>query len=323
MMHEMIAHGPKAALRSRRLFDSCDPDETREFISNVLQPHTLIPLGDGRKRPAYMDYIDLGATGVGALHFGEAKIKVGELVGFHLVIFCLQGQGVVNYRGRDLAIDRHQAFVCAPGERFDARFSPDCEQLVVRLDQKFMQTSIASMRVGLPSRINMCQPRLRPWLTSLNALVSDPMLLSLLSENPKIAADYQSLLVSLLMAGQDSESKEAFAVRGPVPGAVRRAEAYIMEHMTAAIRLDDIANAAGVPTRTLLHLFRQFRGISPMQYVKHLRLERARQRLARPGLGATVSEIAYDCGFSHLSRFAVDYLARYGEKPSATMQRNT
>jgi AraC family transcriptional regulator, ethanolamine operon transcriptional activator len=35
----------------------------------------------------------------------------------------------------------------------------------------------------------------------------------------------------------------------------------------------------------------------------------------------SISEIAMDCGFWHLSQFAMDYKALFGESPSITVRR--
>ncbi|OXH85552.1 AraC family transcriptional regulator, partial [Burkholderia multivorans] len=57
----------------------------------------------------------------------------------------------------------------------------------------------------------------------------------------------------------------------------------------------------------------------PMQYLRAKRLEHARELL----LGATperrIADIALDCGFTHLGRFALAYRERFGESPSDTL----
>ena len=71
---------------------------------------------------------------------------------------------------------------------------------------------------------------------------------------------------------------------------------------------------------TLRDGFQQFRGVSPMQYVRQLRLERARNALRAAPSDVRVAEIALDCGFAHLGRFAMVYKAMFGESPSETLR---
>jgi len=60
----------------------------------------------------------------------------------------------------------------------------------------------------------------------------------------------------------------------------------------------------------------------PGRHRRARRLTLARERLRRPG-PQTVSEVALDCGFWELGRFAQAYRAAYGERPSETLRRRT
>lgn len=60
--------------------------------------------------------------------------------------------------------------------------------------------------------------------------------------------------------------------------------------------------------------------VSPMQYLKDLRLERASAELL--GGSTHVAGVALRWGFGHLGRFSADYRARFGEYPSETVRRH-
>ena len=64
-------------------------------------------------------------------------------------------------------------------------------------------------------------------------------------------------------------------------------------------------------------------GVSPVRYLLHWRLDRARGELldAAPGTG-TVTDIALRWGFGNLGDFAARYRSRFGELPRATLQRS-
>jgi hypothetical protein len=81
-------------------------------------------------------------------------------------------------------------------------------------------------------------------------------------------------------SGDRSADTESVSKRSPVlPGFVKRAEAFIDACCSEPLELLDIASAIGVSARTLRDGFQQFRGVSPMQYVRQVRLERAREAL--------------------------------------------
>jgi AraC-like DNA-binding protein len=82
-------------------------------------------------------------------------------------------------------------------------------------------------------------------------------------------------------------------------------------HTTASL-----ARRAGVGMRNLQAGFHRHVGMSPMAYLRQLRLRRAHDDL-RAGRAATVAEAAHRWGFAHLGRFAADYRAKYGEPPSS------
>jgi AraC-like DNA-binding protein len=61
--------------------------------------------------------------------------------------------------------------------------------------------------------------------------------------------------------------------------------------------------------------------MGPMQFVRARRLDAVnRLLLGLNPCAATVTEIALDYGFHHLSRFAADYQRTFGELPSETLR---
>ena len=101
--------------------------------------------------------------------------------------------------------------------------------------------------------------------------------------------------------------------------AVERVRRYIWEHLTDPIRLADLCSHAHLQARSLEYGFRQLVGLTPMGYVRMLRLGEVRTRLLQSGRTTrSISEIALDAGFSHLSQFVVDYKRVFGETPSDT-----
>jgi len=106
--------------------------------------------------------------------------------------------------------------------------------------------------------------------------------------------------------------------RMPSTRAHGRARAYIEAHWQEPLTLADIAGAAGCSIRSLTRAFRLGGGISPMQYLQELRLQRVREALQEQGGPAeTVADIAMCCGFGHLGEFNRQYRRRFGEPPSA------
>jgi AraC-like DNA-binding protein len=107
-----------------------------------------------------------------------------------------------------------------------------------------------------------------------------------------------------------------------VPYYVRRAEDFLSERFGEPIAMRHVVAAAGTSARSLYYGFRAYRGTTPMAYLKQLRLSEARTRLAAAAEGGgRVTDVALECGYTHLGLFARDYRARYGESPSKSRRR--
>jgi AraC-like DNA-binding protein len=137
------------------------------------------------------------------------------------------------------------------------------------------------------------------------------------------ARTLENAMVALLLEGQrHNYSRLLVRDHEAAPWQLRAAEEYIRANAQLTLSLGDICIAAGVPSRTLQHTFRRKRGYSPMQFLRQLRMERAYEDLSRAENPATVTEVATRWGFLHFGRFAGDYQARFGEKPSETLLRS-
>ena len=87
------------------------------------------------------------------------------------------------------------------------------------------------------------------------------------------------------------------------------------------LTVHDLARTAGVSVRALQEGFLQHTGMSPMTYLRRIRLARAHDDLCRlDGSSWTVAEIAHRWGFVHMGRFADAYRAQYGHPPSHTLR---
>ncbi|MCA9811052.1 MAG: AraC family transcriptional regulator, partial [Candidatus Dadabacteria bacterium] len=72
--------------------------------------------------------------------------------------------------------------------------------------------------------------------------------------------------------------------------------------------------------RTLYYAFQEFYGISPINFLRLLRLTKARKDLLEADPKKTsVTDVAAKWHFWHFGRFSVEYKNIYGESPSATL----
>lgn len=104
--------------------------------------------------------------------------------------------------------------------------------------------------------------------------------------------------------------------------AFERARDYIDANLSEPLTLSDICRAVGTSRRTLTQGFREQLDLSPMQYIKLLRLNLIRDALARGEPTRTrIVDVANGVGLWHMGQLAHDYRALFGEPPSDTLAR--
>jgi AraC-like DNA-binding protein/tetratricopeptide (TPR) repeat protein len=106
-----------------------------------------------------------------------------------------------------------------------------------------------------------------------------------------------------------------------LPRGVRRALDAMRANVGRDWSVTELADVAGVSSRTLQRQFRVFLGKAPRTTLRDVRFETARRELLQGLPDAKVTDVALRCGFPHGGRFSVEYRRRYGETPSRTLKR--
>lgn len=310
-----------AMLRRYRYFESADLEDTRERIASVLQPHRLTP-GPGRagRKASYMNYVQFDNLSFGSLGYASPmRVDAGELSDYFLLLMSLDGYADVSVGGRRVMLSPTQGIVVCPSMSFDGIFSGDCEQFFMRVNKHAVLAHSGYERLSMEPTIDLSRPQIAPLLAQLRMLATSPETVALAQQNRHLATEIERLLVTLLLCGQPHSSADRPSA-AVLPRTIRRAEAFIAEHACEPLTLSDIAEAAGIPVRTLLHSFQRVRNTTPMQLVRTARIERSREMLMKAGIDARVGDIALACGFANLGRFASAYRETYGETPSETLR---
>ncbi|WP_181309416.1 helix-turn-helix transcriptional regulator [Paraburkholderia sp. BL18I3N2] len=101
---------------------------------------------------------------------------------------------------------------------------------------------------------------------------------------------------------------------------LNRAMAYIDKHLVERIKLNDIAESAGLSRMHFAAQFRLALGVSPHEYVLRRRLELAQSMLLEPGRNTL--DIALNCGFNSQTHF-ISVFSRYlGDTPYRWRRNN-
>jgi transcriptional regulator GlxA family with amidase domain len=168
-------------------------------------------------------------------------------------------------------------------------------------------------------------PLSRLWSTTVQALDRDLLWDQEAMASPLVRrAAFEQLALAALHVFPSTlmELRAPRDVRRAVPGSVRRALAYIDDHLEEEIMVPDIATAAGLSVRGLSAAFRRELGTTPSARLRSERLAAARRDLRDAGAphGGTVGAIARRWGFRNAGRFAELYRARFGVSPWSTLR---
>lgn len=96
---------------------------------------------------------------------------------------------------------------------------------------------------------------------------------------------------------------------------IRAAMAWLEAHADRKVTVEEVARRVAMSPSHFAHRFREVTSTSPMQYLKHVRLDRARGLLLSRGLRP--SEVAGQVGYASLSHFTRDFKRRFGVAPGA------
>lgn len=94
--------------------------------------------------------------------------------------------------------------------------------------------------------------------------------------------------------------------------AIARSIAHLSSNLDAPVSIDDLATRAGMSRAVFHRKFKQVTTMSPIQFVKSLRLNSAAMKIAG---GMAVNEAAMDVGYVSPSQFSREFKRLYGQSP--------
>lgn len=323
-------------LYGREVFRSREADETHALVAHELKDHRSV-WGRGNVDASFCR-AELGALSLCILRYGcDVDIEPDALGNFVLVQMPLRGHAEIHTNGQTLQIHPGQGAVVSAHKPVRLRWHADCEQLMLKIElsrlQEVARRAFAARHVEDIGEIDFEMPlRLddaagTQWCRMVANLASllPPTNDSTPYDTRWLAHCEDNLMLYLLCHLPNSARQQHDNLRlGSEATSLRqlqRAEEFMRSRLETALSLEEVAHAAGIGRRTLALLFRRYRELSPMEVLRNMRLDAAHEQLARHD-GASVTQIAFNCGFSHLSRFAACYRERFGQLPRETSRES-
>jgi TolB-like protein len=126
----------------------------------------------------------------------------------------------------------------------------------------------------------------------------------------------------VVMKASSGSDPRPSAPRPPASADVRKAVELMRNSLGDPLSMADLVRHCGISNRTLSKHFRAFLGLSPMQYLRRLRLTAARETLLSGRAELSVTDVARRCGFDHFGRFSEQYRRHFSELPSTTLRNS-
>ncbi|ACR32379.1 AraC family transcriptional regulator [Burkholderia glumae] len=317
------------------LMQSTDLDEVRASVADVLKPHRLTVAGGASALHGRLHHTRWGNLSLNLLDYGsEVIIEPDRLEDFFLLQVPLQGQAEIECGGQRFVSSPSTASLVSPSLALRMRWGEACPQAILRIERSAMERH-AQRHFGeaargpiefapefdLTSPQGQCLMQLLPVLAEIMSTEAHPLRHALAFEQ------FESTLLNALIYGQPNSARndKARERRPLAPTCVRRVEEYIRTHLQEPLTIEQLAEFGNVSASTLFAAFKHYHGVTPMAFVRQLRLERVRRDLigadAMHGTGRpSVTDIALKWGFAHLGRFAMEYKRAFGESPSASLR---
>jgi AraC family transcriptional regulator of arabinose operon len=116
----------------------------------------------------------------------------------------------------------------------------------------------------------------------------------------------------LILAG--ARPPEVLKASDEMDQRVKKAIAEMEKHLNAELSLDVLAESVNLSTSRFRHLFKTETGTTPAQYLKSLRMSRARELVETTFLN--IKEIMCSIGVRDKRHFAKDFEKTYGLTPT-------
>lgn len=134
-----------------------------------------------------------------------------------------------------------------------------------------------------------------------------------LGDNPTDAAvlgdgRLREVYYAVLKGDAGATARRSFGVGNEIARVIE----HVSSHLDESITIDDMAAHVGMSRAVFHRKFKQATTMSPIQFVKGIRLNNAAMRMAG---GMTVNEAATEVGYASSSQFSREFKRMYGQSP--------
>ncbi len=190
-----------------------------------------------------------------------------------------------------------------------------CLALMLKLDMPLVRELLTHGDIGLPGASSdspaMAVGDVTPEFLGACCRLMD--LLNSPQDVPFLSGLIEQEIVYRILRGREGARLRAIATSGDQSNRTAKAIGWIRANYAKPLRVEDLAQMAGMGVSTLHHHFRSLTAMSPLQYQKQLRLQAARARMLMDHVDAAT--VAFEVGYESASQFNREYSRFFGQPP--------
>lgn len=231
----------------------------------------------------------------------------------------------------DRPLHNDSIFSFGPGSEFSLHSPKKFDVVGIAIKEEHYRHVVASLEeAGSRRMLSDCPTvmRCRSGLAELRAFVD--ALFDVFDNNSEILfhPTVQKTIHSALLGHICDAIQAASDLPAPLPtyqarkAMVERAKHYVLTNLHDTVTIAELCEALKTSRRTIQYCFNEVLHTNPVQYLRAIRLNNVRRELRNGNPALTqVQDVAARWGFWHLSHFATDYRAMFGELPSDTLRK--
>jgi len=305
-------------------------DFAQKLMSSICGEHHL-DTGSKDSLDFHYDGLRLPSKNItiGNIRYGaNVAINISNLKAYSISL-PTQGKQSLSVNGARYRSDEHCGLIVSNNASQDLMIDQDCQKLQVVIPEQSIQLVLADLLhqpVNTPVVFNPemhidSAQLIAAWWKNIQNFVQLKSQYAGFVGLQMLSEDYESFVIKALLLSQENNYSAELSALSELqqPAYIRKVKNYMIDHAHIDICAEDLQRIAGVSKSKLYQEFQQYYGSSPMLYLRQYRLQQVYKVLSsgqQPKI--SISQLAYDWGFNHLSRFSQAYREEFGESPSET-----